>query len=232
MPWRHSFFGFAGPVDGARGELTRQDAPLFPRFETKRVARGRMQKKPRALGAARGEVGGLRGVAIATQRYDSATPSFIPPLNNNEERPGSRPLLAALRRAAEAPDGLRFESSIVARKVKSGSTIAFSFRFTEKSSSPAGNNRPPVGVFRSDAKLVNRRREPSARRAPGTHPEVPVSAFEVMRRASPGVFGAIALTRARIRRTSARFSGCHRPSARALGAGAAGTSGRPARNVS
>jgi hypothetical protein len=39
-----------------------------------------MQKKPRALGAAaRGEVGGPR--EIATQRCDSATPSFIPPLN-------------------------------------------------------------------------------------------------------------------------------------------------------
>ena len=35
-----------------------------------------------------------------------------------------------------------------------------------------------------------------------------------------------------IRRTSARFFGCHRPSATALGAGAAGTSDRPARNVS
>jgi hypothetical protein len=90
MPWRHSFFGFAGPVDGARGELTRQGAPLFPRFETKRAARGRMQKKPRALGAARGKVDGLRGVAIATRRCDSATPSSIPPLNNKEERPGSR----------------------------------------------------------------------------------------------------------------------------------------------
>jgi hypothetical protein len=46
MPSRHSFLGFAGPVDGARGELTRQGAPLFPRFETKRAARGRMQKSP------------------------------------------------------------------------------------------------------------------------------------------------------------------------------------------
>jgi hypothetical protein len=41
-----------------------------------------MQKKPRALGAARGEVGEPRGVARATRRCDSATPSFIPPLNN------------------------------------------------------------------------------------------------------------------------------------------------------
>ena len=31
---------------------------------------------------------------------------------------------------------------------------------------------------------------------------------------------------------ASKFSGCHKPSARALGAGAAGTSGRPARNVS
>jgi hypothetical protein len=32
--------------------------------------------------------------------------------------------------------------------------------------------------------------------SPGTHPEVPMSAFEVMRRASLGVFGAVALSRA------------------------------------
>ena len=94
MPWRHSFFGFAGPVDGARGELTRQGAPLFPHFETKRSARGQMQKKPRALGAARGEVGGPRGVAIATQRCDSATPSFIPPLNNKRRAARLQPARA------------------------------------------------------------------------------------------------------------------------------------------
>jgi hypothetical protein len=47
-------------------------------------------KKPRALGAAaRGEVGGPR--EEATQRCDSATPSFIPPLNA-KGRPESRPL--------------------------------------------------------------------------------------------------------------------------------------------
>jgi hypothetical protein len=44
--------------------------------------------------------------------------------------------------------------------------------------------------------------------------------------------GILAVVGDGIRRTSARFSGCHRPSARALGAGAAGTSDRPARNVS
>src|ERR1700720_144017 len=124
MTSRHSFFGFAGPVDGARGELTRQGAPLFPRFETKRAARGRMQKKPRALGAARGEVGGPREVVIATQRCDSATPSFIPPLNNKEERPGSRHLAALPSKKGRQgrPDGLWFASSVVARKVKSGPT--------------------------------------------------------------------------------------------------------------
>src|ERR1700723_3268042 len=72
----------AGPVDGARGELTRQGAPLFPRFETKKGGPRLDAKKPRALGAARGEVGEPREVARATRRYDSATPSFIPPLNN------------------------------------------------------------------------------------------------------------------------------------------------------
>jgi hypothetical protein len=72
----------AGPVDGARGELTRQGAPLFPRFETKKGGPRLDAKKPRALGAARGEVGEPRGVARATRRCDSATPSFIPPLNN------------------------------------------------------------------------------------------------------------------------------------------------------
>jgi hypothetical protein len=30
--------------------------------------------------------------------------------------------------------------------------------------------------------------------SPGTHPEVPMSAFEVMRRATLGVFGAVAIT--------------------------------------
>src|SRR4029077_9326239 len=113
-----------------------------------------------------------------------------------EERPGSRHLLAALpskKGRRGRPDGLWFERSIVARKVKSGSTIAFSSRSTEKISSPAGNNSPPVGVFRSGAKLVNNRRGLSARRAPGPHPDVPMSAFEVMRRTSLGVFGAVAL---------------------------------------
>jgi hypothetical protein len=45
----------------------------------------------------------------------------------------------------------------VTRKVKSGSTIAFSSRSTEKISSPAGNNSPPVGVFRNGAELVHSR---------------------------------------------------------------------------
>jgi hypothetical protein len=101
---RHSFFGFAGPNDGARGKLTRQGVPLFPHFETKRAARGRMQKKPRALGAARGEVGGPRGVAIATQRCDSATPSFIPPLNNKRRAAPKPPSAcsAPKQKAAEA----------------------------------------------------------------------------------------------------------------------------------
>jgi hypothetical protein len=46
------------------------------------------KKAPRIGGAARGEVGGPR--EIATQRCDSATPSFIPPLNA-KGRPESRP---------------------------------------------------------------------------------------------------------------------------------------------
>jgi hypothetical protein len=54
-----------------------------------RSARGRMQKKaPRIWGAARGEVGGAsRG---ATQRCDSAMPSFIPPLKGNKSCPSQR----------------------------------------------------------------------------------------------------------------------------------------------
>ena len=104
MPSLHSFFGFAGPIDGARGELTREGAPLFPHFETKRPARGRMQKKPRALGAARGEVGGPRGVAIATQRCDSATPSFIPPLNN-KRRAARKPPSACSAPKQKRPPG-------------------------------------------------------------------------------------------------------------------------------
>ena len=55
-------------------------------FSTGRSGRGRMQKKaPRIWGAARGEVGGPR--EIATQRCDSATPSFIPPLKGNKSCP-------------------------------------------------------------------------------------------------------------------------------------------------
>ena len=80
-----------------------------------------MQKKPRALGAARGEVGGPRGVAIATRRCDSATPSFIPPLNNKRRtarEPPSACSAPQAKKAAEAPGGLWFESSIVARKVQ------------------------------------------------------------------------------------------------------------------
>ena len=39
IPWRRSFFGFAGPVDGAHGELTRQRHHLFRRSTQKRAAR-------------------------------------------------------------------------------------------------------------------------------------------------------------------------------------------------
>jgi hypothetical protein len=110
MPSRHSFFGFAGPVDGARGELTRQGAPLFPRFETKRAARGRMQKKPRALGAARGEVGGPR----EEPRSDVTRQPHHLFRRSKEERPGSRHLVAALpskKGRRGRLDGLWFERS-------------------------------------------------------------------------------------------------------------------------
>jgi hypothetical protein len=49
----------------------------------------RPPKKPRALGGLRGAK--LAGLEIATQRCDSATPSFIPSLNA-KGRPESRPL--------------------------------------------------------------------------------------------------------------------------------------------
>jgi hypothetical protein len=39
IPSRRSFFGFAGPVDGAHGELTRQRHHLFRRSTQKRAAR-------------------------------------------------------------------------------------------------------------------------------------------------------------------------------------------------
>src|SRR5580700_2418576 len=65
MPSRHSFFGFAGPVDWARGDLTRQRVPLFPVSTQKGAARGRMQKKSPAHW-------GLRGAKLrATRGCDS-----------------------------------------------------------------------------------------------------------------------------------------------------------------
>jgi hypothetical protein len=83
MPWRHSFFGFAGPVDGARGELTQRRVPLFPVSTQKRRPEAGCKKAPR-FGAARGEVRGLRGAARATRRCDSAAQSFIPRLNTKK----------------------------------------------------------------------------------------------------------------------------------------------------
>ena len=84
MPSRHSFFGFAGPVDGARGELTRQGAPISPASRYKGQVPEAGCGASRALGATRGEVSGPR--EEATQRCDSATPSFIPPLNKRAAR--------------------------------------------------------------------------------------------------------------------------------------------------
>ena len=62
-----------------------------------------MQKKPRALGAARGEVGGPR--EEATQRCDSATPSFIPPLNKRAARKPPSRLRPTIQRRARAGGG-------------------------------------------------------------------------------------------------------------------------------
>jgi hypothetical protein len=98
-----------------------------------RSARGRMQKKaPRIWGAARGEVGGAsRG---ATQRCDSAMPSFIPPLKGNKSCPSQRgeraartrvptrpasPVGATRRRLApakEAAPAFRGQSSVISRQ--------------------------------------------------------------------------------------------------------------------
>src|ERR1700722_11776917 len=91
----------AGPVDGARGELTRQGAPLFPRFRHKKGGPRLDAKKPRALGAARGEVGGPR--EVATQRCDSATPSFIPRLNNKRRAARKPPSACSAPKQKRAP---------------------------------------------------------------------------------------------------------------------------------
>jgi hypothetical protein len=88
MPSRHSFLGFAGPVDGARCELTRQGAPLFPASRQKGRPEAGCKKSPAHWGLRGAKWAGPR--EIATRRCDSATPSFIPPLNNKEEWPGSR----------------------------------------------------------------------------------------------------------------------------------------------
>src|ERR1700719_4498472 len=116
MPARHSFLGFAGPVDRGTRRIDSARRAFIPPLRDKKGGPRPDAKKPRALGAARGEVGGPRGVAIATRRCDSATPSFIPPLNNKEERPGSRHLAALPSKKGRQgrPDGLWFASSVVA----------------------------------------------------------------------------------------------------------------------
>jgi hypothetical protein len=117
-------------------------------------------------------VGGPR--EVATQRCDSATPSFIPPLNN--KRRAARKPPSALQRsqakkaAGAAPTACGSRGPSWPGKSNLGRRSPSALRSTEKISSPAGNNSPPVGVSRSGAKLVNNRRglfAPSSRHASG-----------------------------------------------------------------